>query len=80
MRATRWIAFALTMWRQQARQIDPTDKSLLVIRNNVKPQNKKYFAFPEGQNSGISVAIPSRQGASAIVTNVGRVAVDVGCR
>jgi hypothetical protein len=43
------------------------------------PQNKKYFAFPEGRNSGISVAIPSRQeGRIMIVTNVGRVAVDAG--
>src|SRR5216110_4092749 len=27
----------------------------------VKPQNKKYFAFPESQISGRSIAIPSRQ-------------------
>jgi hypothetical protein len=25
----------------------PTGKSLLVCRNRVKPQNKKYFAFTE---------------------------------
>jgi len=61
------------------RQSNPTGKSLLVIGNLVKPQNKKYFAFPEGRNSGISVAIPSREeGRIMIVTNVGRVAVDAG--
>jgi hypothetical protein len=26
----------------------PSGKSLLIYRINVKPQNKKYFAFPEG--------------------------------
>jgi hypothetical protein len=29
------------------RQINPTGKSLLIYGNRVKPQNKKYFAFPE---------------------------------
>ena len=60
----------------------PTGKSLLIYGNRVKhkiKQNRKYFAFPEGRNSGISVAIPSRQeGRIMIVTNVGRVAVDAG--
>src|ERR1700704_4979200 len=61
------------------RQIDPTGKSLRIYRNHVKPQNKKYFAFPEGQIRGISIAIPSRQeGRFMIATNVGRVAVDAG--
>src|SRR6266853_6808891 len=67
------------MGREQARQIDPTGKSLLIFRNRVKPQNKKYFAFPEGQIRGTSIAIPSRQeGRFMIATNVGRVAVDAG--
>src|SRR5882672_7989625 len=62
------------------RQSSPTGKSLLVSRNRVKPRNKKYFAFPEGRNSGISVAIPSRsEGRIMIVTNEGRVAVDADC-
>jgi hypothetical protein len=59
------------------RQSNPTGKSLPIVGSRVKTQNKKYFAFPEGRNSGISVAIPSRQeGRIMIVTNVGRVAVD----
>jgi hypothetical protein len=60
------------------RQIDPTGKSLLLFfGNRVKPQNKKYFAFPEGRNSGICIAIPSRyEGRFAIVISAGRGAVD----
>ena len=67
------------MWREAGATNCPTGKSLPIYRNRVKPQNKKYFAFPEGQISGISFAIPSRQeGRIMIVTNVGRVAVDAG--
>ena len=52
---------------------------ILIYRSRVKPQNKKYFAFPEGQIRGTSIAIPSRQeGRIMIVTIVGRVAVDAG--
>src|SRR4030081_3072272 len=59
--------------------LGPTGKSLLIYRNRVKPQNKKYFAFPEGQIRGTSIAIPSRQeGRIMIATIVGRVAVDAG--
>jgi hypothetical protein len=29
------------------RHFDPTGKSVLFFRRCVKPQNKKYFAFPE---------------------------------
>ena len=62
---------------RRVRQSNPTGKSLLILRNRVKPQNKKYFAFPEGQIRGTSIAIPvPGRGASANVTNVGRVAVD----
>src|SRR5258708_37725206 len=57
----------------------PTGKSVLICRNHVKPQNKKYFAFPEGQIRGTSIAIPCREeGRFMIATNVGRVAVDAG--
>src|SRR5258708_26295797 len=57
----------------------PTGKSLLISGNRVKPQNKKYFAFPEGQIRGTSIAIPSRsEGRIMIATIVGRVAVDAG--
>src|SRR5882757_1149778 len=40
----------------------PTGKSFLVFGNRVKPKittNQKYFAFPEGQISAITLAIPS---------------------
>ena len=64
------------------RPIGPTGKSLLIYRNRVKykiKRNQKYFAFPEGQIRGISIAIPSRsEGRIMIATNVGRVAVDAG--
>jgi hypothetical protein len=70
---------AMTAWRAQARQIDPTGKSLPISRSRVKPQNQKYFAFPECQIRRISIAIPSRQeGRIMIVTDVGRGAVDAG--
>jgi hypothetical protein len=47
-------------------------KALLIFGNYVKPQNKKYFAFPEMQ-TGLyhRHPVPTR-GALAIVTNVGR--------
>ena len=65
---------------RRVRQNSPTGKSVLLIFGiRVKPQNKIYFAFSEGQIRGISIAIPSRQeGRIMIVTNVGRVAVDAG--
>jgi hypothetical protein len=40
--------------------ICPSGKSLLVFGNHVKPQNKKYFAFPEGRNR--AHLLPSRPG------------------
>ena len=54
-------------------------KSLRIYRIYVKSQNQKYFAFPERQIRGTSIAIPSRsEGRIMIVTNVGRDAVDAG--
>jgi hypothetical protein len=55
----------------------PTGKSLLVYRNRVKPQNKKYFAFPEGQIR--AYLLPSRPAQRGVGQrhDVGRVAVDV---
>jgi hypothetical protein len=47
-----------TIWMRRVRQNNPTGKSLLIFRNGVKPQNKKYFAFPEGQNR--AYLLPSR--------------------
>jgi hypothetical protein len=62
---------------QYNQQFCPSGKSLPIFRNDVKPQNKKYFAFSEGQISTISVAIPTRsEGRIMIVTNVGRGAMD----
>jgi len=50
-----------------------------VFRKYVKPQIKKYFAFPKGETVAyLSPARPAR-GASAVVTNEGRVAVDADC-
>ena len=47
----------------------PTGKSLLIFRNRVKPQNQKYFAFPEGANHGICcVVLGPHEGRFAIVT------------
>jgi hypothetical protein len=42
-----------------AQQMNPAEKLFPFIRITVKPQNKKYFAFPEGQISGSFLAIPS---------------------
>jgi hypothetical protein len=54
------VALLLAM-TANLRQIDPTGKSLLIFGNRVKPRNKKYFAFPEGQIRGTSIAIPSQE-------------------
>src|SRR5258708_21436008 len=71
--------FAKTKIAARLRPIGTTGKSLLIYRNRVKPQNQKYFAFPEGQIRGTSIAIPSREeGRIMIATIVGRVAVDAG--
>jgi hypothetical protein len=45
--AAQMISVGAAAFDVNPRQIDPTRKSLLVCRNAVKPQNKKYFAFPE---------------------------------
>src|SRR5258705_9231894 len=45
----------------RVRQNNPTGKSLLIFGNRVKPQIQKYFAFPEGQISAMTPAIPSYQ-------------------
>jgi hypothetical protein len=34
-----FASLAMTKWREWARQIDPTGKSLLIFRNRVKPKN-----------------------------------------
>src|SRR6476646_9962097 len=47
------------------RQINPTGKSLLIIRNGVKPQNKKYFCFRPTQIRCISWASCPTRGAIA---------------
>ena len=45
---------------ERDQQNGATSKSLPIFGNNVKAQNKKYFALSEGQIRGISIAIPSR--------------------
>jgi hypothetical protein len=76
IRATRRLA--MTMWREKARQIDPTGKSLRIGRNRQAPKSK-IFRFFRTANRAISTPIPSRQeGRIMIVTNVGRGAVDAG--
>jgi hypothetical protein len=59
------------------RHNNPPGKSIPIFGNNIKPQNQKYFAFPEGQISGISIAILSHQeGRSRSSRNAGQGAVD----
>ena len=64
------------MRREQARQIDPTGKSLRIFGIRVKSQIQKYFAFSEPQISATSHASRPAQRGVGHVTNVGRVAVD----
>ena len=40
-----FASLAMTMWSEQARQIDPTGKSFRIFRNSVKPPSQKYFCF-----------------------------------
>ena len=70
---TRWatpcrrcVVFCATqICMRGARQIDPTGKSLLIIRNHVKPGNQKYSASLVGQISGINPPVsPDKRGGS----------------
>ncbi len=45
----------------ELRQTDPTGKSLLIIRNRVKPRNQKYFCFHLPQIRCISKPVSSHQ-------------------
>jgi hypothetical protein len=49
---------ATTIWMRRVRQSNTTGKSLLIYVNRVKPQNKKYFAFPEART--VAYLLPSR--------------------
>jgi hypothetical protein len=60
----------------EVRQTDPTGKSLLIIRNRVKPRNQKYFCFRPTQISCISSPSRPERGALRNVINAGRDAVD----
>ncbi len=45
---------ATTIWMRRVRQNNPTGKSVLFLRNRVKPkilQNQKYFCFHEARNT-----------------------------
>jgi hypothetical protein len=59
------------------RQINPTGKSLLIIRNDVKPLLQKYFSFPPTQISSLIRCLVPPEGRSRVVTSAGRDAVDV---
>ena len=60
-------------------QFARTGKSLLIVRNCVKPRLQKYFCFPLTQISSLIRTVSSHtEGRIAIVTNAGRDAVDVG--
>jgi hypothetical protein len=51
--------------KRAARQIDPTGKSLLIFRSDVKPGNQKYSAFAVGQISGLNPPVsPDKRGGS----------------
>jgi hypothetical protein len=43
------------------RQINPTGKSLLIFRSDVKPRNQKYFASHPTQISSLIRAVSFRQ-------------------
>jgi hypothetical protein len=58
------------------RQINPTGKSFLLFGKGVKTRNEKYFALSEGKSRAYLTHPVLLRGALAIVTNVGRVAVD----
>jgi hypothetical protein len=63
MRATRWIA--MTMWRHQARQIDPTGKS---PKNLSSPRAKNIPLSPSGKSVILIRPSHPTRGALAIVT------------
>ena len=67
VRATRWLA--MTMWRQWARQNNPTGKSPKVCPSLSR---KNISLFPKGESGNIISSRPPKRGGSAIVTNVGR--------
>ena len=54
------------------RQINPTGKSLLIFRNDVKPPNQKYFCFHLTQITSKSGHPVPPEGRSRVVTSAGR--------
>src|SRR5258708_2288927 len=60
----------------RVRQSSPTGKSLLIYGTSGQAPESKIFRFYRNEKHGIYSPIPSRSGASAVVTNEGRVAVD----
>jgi hypothetical protein len=60
----------------RVRQINPTGKSLLIFRNQVKPGNQKYSASPAGQISGMNMPVSPDERGVAHVTNARWDAVD----
>ena len=74
--AFRATQLARMMGSERPRQIDPTGKSIPVFRICVKPKIQKYFCFHEIQIMAYQWPSRPTQRASAVVTDVGRVAVD----
>ena len=65
---------SMPMWKVQARQIDPTGKSLLIFGSRVKPRNQKYFAFVVRQITGLNPSVsPDKRGVAHVTKRA------VGC-
>jgi len=58
------------------RQINPTGKAFLIYRNDVKPENKKYFCFHSAQLTAHQEPSRPAQRGVGHRHNEGRVAVD----
>ena len=58
------------------RQNNPTGKSILIFRNQVKPENQKYSAFAVGQINATSLPVSPDERGVAHVTNARWDAVD----
>jgi hypothetical protein len=75
--AARCVASRANQIRLRSlRQINPTGKSLLIFRNQVKPGNQKYSASPAGQISGMNMPVSPDERGVAHVTNARWDAVD----
>ena len=67
----RVAAHATPKSTPRLRQINPTGKSILIIRNIVKPRNRKYSRCAGTQISRLMHPSTATRGALAIVTTCG---------